>query len=181
MKYCIILGNNFEDVEAVTQIDLLRRAKVTVDIYGIGDNRIMSRSSVIYITDFVFRHEKDLNFREYDGILLPGGPAVDELVKNEELIRVIRSFYNYGKRIFAICAAPRLLDKAGLLEGKKFTCYPGTDIKNGTRLDEKVVIDGNLVTSQGVATSLDAAIKLVELFVSKAEAETQAKKVLYRW
>lgn len=180
MKTCIILGNNFEDIEAVTLIDLLRRAKVTVDIFGVGDNHIMSRSSVIYKTEYVFKHEKDLNFKEYDGILLPGGPAVDELVKNEELIRLIRNFYNYGKTVFAICAAPRLLDKAELLEGKKYTCYPGTEIRNGTRLEEKIVIDGNIITSQGVGTSLDAAIKLVELFASKAEADAQAKKVLYQ-
>jgi protein deglycase len=180
MKFCIFLGNNFEDVEALTVIDLLRRAKVTVDIFGVGDNRIMSRSSVIYITDHIFKSIQNLRVREYDGILLPGGPAVEELAKNDELINIIKFFFNLKKLVFAICAAPKLLDKAGVLAGKKYTCFPGTDIKNGTYVDEKVVVDGNVITSQGVGTSLDAAIKLIEIIVSKEEAENQAKRVLFQ-
>lgn len=179
MRYCIFLGHNFEDVEAVTVIDLLRRAKVNLDIYGVGNELIMSRSSVIYKTEHVFKRELDVNVKEYDGILLPGGPGTDELVKNDQLIGVIWKFHEMRKLVFAICAAPRLLDKAGVLHGKKYTCFPGTEIKTGTHVDEKVVVDGNVITSQGVGTSLDAALKLVEIIVSKEEAENQAKKVLF--
>jgi protein deglycase len=179
MKYCIFLGNNFEDVEAVTQIDLLRRASVPVDIYGVGSGSIQSRSRITYQTDRVFVKESDVDAGQYDGILLPGGPGVSELVKNGELLKVIRKFYDEKKLVFAICAAPQLLDRAGVLEGKNYTCFPGTEIRSGIHHDERIVIDGNIITSQGVGTSLDAAIKLVEIIVSKAESEKQAEKVLY--
>ncbi len=179
MQYCIIIGENFEDVEAVTQVDLLRRAGVPLDIYGVGGYRIKSRSGIIYRSDKVFRKESDIDVAEFDGILIPGGPGAEELSKNEALLKTVKKFFDNGKLVFAICAGPKVLDKAGILKGKKYTCYPGTEIKEGTRLDEKVVIDGNIITSQGVGTALDAAIKLVEVIASKQEAVKQASKVLY--
>jgi protein deglycase len=179
MKYCIFLGNNFEDVEAVTQIDILARAGVKVDIYGVGSDTIKSRSNIVYKTDRVFIKAADVSISEYDGILLPGGPGVKELINNEALIQVIRDFHGAKKLVFAICAAPRLLDRAGILKGRKYTGYPGEEIHDGTRVDERVVIDGNIITSQGVGTSLDAALKLVEIIVSNEEANKQAGKVLY--
>lgn len=179
MKYSIIIGNNFEDVEAITQIDILRRAGITIDIYGAGNDKIRSRSNIIYQADKVFNKESDMDTGQYDGILIPGGPGVDELVKNEALLKTVKRFFDSGKLVFAICAGPRVLDKAGILKGKRYTSYPDTVIENGTWLDEKVVIDANIITSQGVGTSLEAAIKLVEIIHSKAEADQQAKKVLY--
>lgn len=178
--YCIFLGKNFEDVEALTQIDLLRRAKVKVDIYGVGGSSITSRSGVVYQTEKVFNKAADVNVRDYEGILLPGGPGVDDLAKNEELLSTIKNFYQMNKLVFAICAAPLLLDRAGILDGKKYTCYPGTDVKSGKKTEANVVIDGNIITSRGVGTSLEAAIKLVEIIVSPAEAKIQAEKVLYQ-
>ena len=180
-KYCLIFGNHFEDVEGIAQLDLLRRAGITVDTYGVGDFTITARSGLKIETDRIFMKESDIGINDYDGILLPGGPGVQELLKNEALIRVVREFYDAGRLVFAICAAPLLLDKAGILNGKNFTCYPDEieNIHSGTRLDERVVVDGNLVTSQGVGTSLDAAIKLVEIIVSKEEADSLARKIVY--
>ena len=180
MSYCVILGNNFEDIEAVSFIDVLRRAKVALDLFGVGADSIKSRSNVVYKTEKVFLKETDIDAGRYDGILLPGGPAVDALVKNSALLAVIREFAGRGKLIFAICAGPRLLDAAGILGGKRYTCYPGTPISSGTHVDEAVVVDGNIITSQGVGTALAAALKLVEIIVSKEEAANQAHKVLFR-
>jgi protein deglycase len=179
MRYCIFLGHNFEDVEAVTLIDLLRRASVPVDIYGVGSGSIISRSKIAYAAEKVFEKEEDVDVDQYDGILLPGGPAVSELVNNEALLKVIRKFHDRRKLVFAICAAPQLLDRAGVLKGKNYTCYPGTEIHSGYHLNDRIVIDGNIITSQGVGTSLDAAVKLVEIIVSKEEADKQAEKVVY--
>jgi 4-methyl-5(b-hydroxyethyl)-thiazole monophosphate biosynthesis len=181
MKYCIILGNNFEDVEAVTQIDILRRAGVNLDIYGVGSDTMRSRSNVIYKTEKVFTGEDSIDINQYEGILLPGGPGTSELAKNEALVRTVREFFDAGKLVFAICAAPVILEKAGILKDKNFTCFPGSasEIHSGRRLDERVVEDGNIITSQGLGTSLDAAIRLVERIVSKEEAAKQEQKVLY--
>jgi protein deglycase len=180
MSYCIMLGEGFEDVEALAVIDVLRRARVPVDIYGVDSEMISSRSQVDYKTERVFRKESDVDPSEYEGILLPGGPGVDALVKNKALLAVIRKFHGEGKLIFAICAAPRLLDVAGVLENRRYTCYPNTPVTAGIRVDEAVVVDGNIITSQGVGTSLAAALKLVEIIVSRSEAGNQAKKILYR-
>jgi len=177
--YCIILGNNFEDVEALAVIDILRRAKIPVEIFGVGSDKIKSRSNIIYFTEKVFMSEKDIDPSKYEGILLPGGPGVGELAENNELLKIIREFNRQKKLIFAICAAPLLLDKAGVLEGKKYTSYPGTEIKSGTFVDRKVVIDENIITSKGVGTALDAALKLVEVIKSKEEAMQLVEKILY--
>lgn len=180
MKYCVILGNNFEDVEAIALIDLLRRAKVTLDLYGVGNDVITSRSNVKYQTERVFQNEADIDVAAYDGILLPGGPGVDALVKNAALVRVIAAFGAAKKLLFAICAGPLLLDEAGLLAGKRYACFPGVAVKSGTLVNQAVVVDGNIVTSQGVGTALEAALKLVEIIVSREEADLQAKKTLVR-
>ncbi len=180
MSYCVILGDGFEDVEAVAVIDVLRRARVTVDIYGVGREEITSRSHLVYKAEKIFRTKAEIDLEEYDGILLPGGPGVDELVGHTELLSVIKAFHAAGKLVFAICAAPRLLDAAGVLEGRRYTCYPNTPVRSGTRVDQPVVVDGNIVTSQGVGTALAAALKLVEIIISRSEAGTQAKKILFR-
>ncbi len=177
--YCTILGNNFEDVEALAIIDILRRAKIPVEIFGAGSDKIKSRSNIIYFTERIFQNEKDIDVSKYNGILLPGGPGVNELANNNELIKVIKNFNKEDKLIFAICAAPMLLDIAGVLEGKKYTCYPGTIVNSGIYVDKKVVIDGKIITSKGVGTSIDAALKLVEIINSKKEAIELAKKIIY--
>ena len=177
--YCIMLGNNFEDVEALAVIDILRRAKIPVEIFGVGSDKIKSRSNIIYFTEKIFTTEKDIDPSIYEGILLPGGPGVGELAENQELLKTIKEFHRQKKLIFAICAAPLLLDKAGVLEGKKYTCYPGTEIKSGTFVDRKVVIDENIITSRSVGTALDAALKLVEVIKSKDEAMHLAEKIVY--
>ncbi len=179
MKYCMIMGENFEETEAVTAVDLLRRAGVTVDIYGVGSSSIRGRSGLTINTDRILNQASDIDVKEYRGILIPGGPGSSSLAKNEAILTIVREFNKENKLIYAICAAPMVLDRAGILKGKKFTCFPGTEILAGERLEDRVVIDGNIITSQGVGTSLDAAVKLVEIIVSPAESRKQALSTLY--
>ncbi len=180
--YCILLGNNFEDIEALAVIDILRRAKIPLEIYGVDSDKIKSRSNIIYFTEMVFNSEKDIDVSKFDGLLLPGGPGVNELANNIEVIKLIKKFYSDGKLIFAICAAPMLLDIAGILEGKKYTCYPGTVINNGTYVDRDVVIDEKIITSKGVGTAIPAALTLVSIINSKEEAIELSKKIVYdKW
>lgn len=181
MKYCMILGNNFEDVEALAPLDLLRRAGVEVDTYGVGGEMIAGRTRVPMKADKVFRERGDIDVAAYAGILLPGGPGVDQLVDNAALIEVVREFAEKDKLIFAICAAPRILDRAGLLKGKRYTCFPSARaaIKEGEYCEESVVVDGRLITSRGMGTAIDAGLKLVEVIVSKEEAQAQAERVVY--
>ncbi len=179
MKYCFIIGENFEETEAVTAIDLLRRAMVELHIYGVGNDLITGRSGLTLKTDRIFNRPGDIDADEYDGILIPGGPGASKLASNESILKVVRNFNDRKKLIYAICAAPMILDRAGILKDKNYTCFPGTEISSGNRLDERVVIDGNIITSQGVGTSLDAAVKLVEIIVSPEESRIQAARTLY--
>lgn len=181
MKYCMILGNNFEDVEALAPLDLLRRAGVEVDTYGVGGELISGRTRVPMKADKVFLQRSDLDVNAYAGILLPGGPGVDQLVENAALIDVVKAFAAKNKLIFAICAAPRILDRAGLLKGKRYTCFPAARaaIKDGEHVEQSVVVDGQLITSRGMGTAIDAGLKLVEIIVSPEEARAQAERVVY--
>ncbi|MCX8059204.1 MAG: DJ-1/PfpI family protein [Spirochaetes bacterium] len=177
--YLFIAGNGFEDIEGLAIIDVLRRADIAIETYGVGDNKIKSRSNVVYLFEKTFKKVEDVDINKYEGILLPGGPGTNDLVNNEEIIKLIKNFYKENKLIYAICAAPILLDKAGILNNRKFTSYPGVDIKNGTYIDEKVVVDGNIITSKGVGTAIDGALKLVEIIRSKEIAKELAKKMVY--
>lgn len=168
-KYCILLGNGFDDIEAISIINLVRRAEINIDIYGINTKQITSFTKVIYYTDFIFSNYNDIDINDYNGLLLPGGPGVTDLLKNEQLIKLISCFGSADKIIYAICGAPVLLYKAGLLKNKKYTCLPSVAemIKDGNRIDEKVVIDGRLITSKALGTSFHGAVEFISMVGSK--------------
>jgi protein deglycase len=177
-KYCVFLGHNFDDIEAITIINILRRSDIELNVYGIDDELIKSFVGMQYKVDLVFRKCTDINVSDYNGILLPGGPGVEGLLQNYEIIKIVQKFYNENKMVFAICGAPVILEKAGVLKNKKYTCMPSVTsmIKSGLRIDDKVVVDGNVVTSMALGTSMDAALKLVEIIKSKEKARETANK-----
>jgi|YNPMSStandDraft_2_1061718.scaffolds.fasta_scaffold00745_3 4-methyl-5(b-hydroxyethyl)-thiazole monophosphate biosynthesis len=182
MRVAIILGNNFEEIEAITPIDILRRAEIEVVSYGVGSHEIVGSHQIPVKADRVFVSEEDIDVEEYDALLLPGGAGVNQLVENSHVLELIQSFVKAEKWVYAVCAAPLLLDRAGVLNGKNFTCYPGTrpSIKTGIHHDDPVVVDGKLITSQGVGTSLLASLKLVELWVSGEEARQLAERIVFQ-
>lgn len=182
MKYCVLFGENFEEIEAVTQIDILRRAGIKLDIFGVGTLELKGKNDIVLKTEKVFNKKADIKTEEYEGIILPGGPGVMVLAENKEVVSVVEDFYNKGKLVFAVCAAPLVLHKAGVLRDKRFTCYPSTvkEITTGKYVNEKVVVDGKVITSQGVGTSIDAALKLVEIIISKESSEKISKGIVYK-
>lgn len=182
MKYCILFGNDFEEIETVTQIDILRRGAVEVDIYGVGSIELKGKTGIVLKAEHIFTKFGDIDVKKYDGIILPGGPGVAVLAKNKEVLDTVREFHKEGKLIFAVCAAPLVLDNAEILVDKKFTCYPSTakEIKSGRYVNESVVTDKNIITSQGVGTSIEAALKLLEIIVSKDASDRIAKGIVYR-
>ncbi|MFN4217296.1 MAG: DJ-1 family glyoxalase III [Brevinematales bacterium] len=182
MKSALILGKNFEEIEAITLIDILRRAQIEVMIYGVGTKVVTGSHQIIVQADDLFEKVDDIDVESFDALLLPGGPGVQELAKNDGLLELIRRFVKSGKWVYAVCAAPLLLDRAGVLQNKNFTCYPGTvsAITSGHHQNEPVVVDGKIVTSQGVGTSLVASLKLVELWVSDEEARQLAERVVFQ-
>ena len=167
-KVAVILAQGFEEIEALTVVDVLRRANITCHMVGFGE-KVTGSHAIQVQADRVF----DGNLSEYDMIVLPGGmPGSAHLRDNEQLITELQKFEKIGKKVAAICAAPIALNQAGLLEGRNFTCYDGVQeqIADGHYSKETVVVDGNVITSRGPATALAFAYHLVETLGGDAES-----------
>lgn len=160
-KAGIIIAKGFEEGETFTIVDILRRASIQCDMFGLEKN-VTGGHDITVQCDKVLNRE----LLDYDMVILPGGyEGVENLKGSEEVIMTLRKMNETGKYVCAMCAAPSVLEKADLLEGKKYTAYVGYDkkIKQGTYLEDKIVIDGNIVTSRGPACAYAFAYKLVDL------------------
>ena len=184
-KVCVFLADGFEEVEGLMVVDMLRRARIEVQMVSItGDLRITGRSHIEVTADCLLEDKK--NFDEIDMLVLPGGmPGTNYLESCEALRKLLISFNEQKKKIAAICAAPSILGKMGLLQGKKATCYPGMEnLLSGAEVeDKKVVVDGNIITSRGLGTSISFSLRLIEQLEGKKTAEDVADDVvfLHKW
>ena len=165
MKVVCFLSNGFEEIEAITPVDVLRRAGIDCEFYSINELDVEGAHGIKIIADKILTKDNDLS--NVDMIILPGGmPGAQHLADNEMVQAIIKEFHRNNKYIAAICAAPALaLGKSGIIEGKKVTCYPGMEdnIPNSNYIDEIVVQDGNIITSQGPSTALPFAFKLLKV------------------
>ena len=175
-KVAVILADGFEEIEALTVVDVLRRANITCHMVGF-EAQVTGSHAIQVQADRVF----DGDLSEYDMIVLPGGmPGSANLRDHELLIAELQKCEQIGKKLAAICAAPIVLNRAGLLKDKMFTCYDGVQeqIADGHYRKETVVVDGHLITSRGPATALAFAYNLVEQLGGDANALREA--MLYR-
>ncbi|MGN1378254.1 MAG: DJ-1 family glyoxalase III [Dorea sp.] len=179
-KVSVMLADGFEEVEALTAVDLLRRAKIYVDTVSVTDDFTVHGAHGINVqTEDLF---DEVDFSETDMIVLPGGmPGTTNLKEHEELKKVLLRFAEEGKYIGAICAAPTVLDEIGILQGKRATCYPGVEsqIKDAILTRTPVMRDGNIITGQGVGTAIDFALKLVEVLAGEEKAKEIAEAIVY--
>jgi len=161
MRLIVPLAEGFEEIEAVAVIDILRRANIKVDVVGVEDEIVSGRNGIKILCDKIIT---DVKPEDYDGIVLPGGnPGYKNLENNQQVINFIKYFNSKGKLIAAICAAPTILESIGILEGKKATCFPKMKDKIRNYVDEKVVVDGNIISSQGPGTAIEFALEIVKL------------------
>ena len=175
-KVAVILANGFEEIEALTVVDVLRRANISCEMVGF-EEQVTGSHDIQVTADRVF----DGDLSDYDLLVLPGGmPGSANLRDNQALISEIQAFNQEGKKISAICAAPIALHQAGVLKDKYFTCYDGVQeqITDGTYQKQTVVVDGNLITSRGPSTALAFAYELVEQL--GGDAESLRDGMLYR-
>ncbi len=159
-KAAVLFANGFEEAEAITIVDILRRGKIRCDMIGLEETVTGCYGARICM-DKVLSQE----VTEYDMIVLPGGlPGAYHLRDCEELISYIQEMNRLGKWIAGICAGVLALERAGVLSEKNYTAYPGLkgSIKEGNFLDQPVVTDHNLITSQGPATTWAFAYTLAE-------------------
>jgi protein deglycase len=167
------LAQGCEELEAITITDLLVRAGITVTTCGLDDQPVKASRGATLIPDTTI--DRVMN-ESFDLIVLPGGlPGADHLRDNEQLLALIKKQAQQNKYLAAICAAPKVLAKAGVLEGKTATSFPGVltalNNTNITISDKAVVVDGNIITSRGPGTAMDFALTLIELLAGKAKRE----------
>lgn len=164
------LAHGFEEIEATCPIDLLRRAEVEVVTASCeSELEVCGRSGIVIRADQFLRESQPSQF---DLLVLPGGPAVFELRKNESFLQLIKDFSDLQRPIAAICAAPLLLQDLGLLDGKRITGHES--ISNelaGLYSNQAVIKEGNIITSRGAGTAIEFGLSLVELLCGTLKAE----------
>lgn len=168
-KVLVPLAQGCEELEAVTIIDLLRRAGIDVISAGLDEQPVRASRGTRLIPDTTL--DKALQ-QDFDMVVLPGGqPGADNLNGDVRIHELLKKMANSGKFTAAICAAPTVLANAGLLKGKQATSYPGTLEKLGlsdvTLINQPVVTDGKVITSRGPGTAMDFALELIESLVGR--------------
>lgn len=165
VKILIPLAEGFEEIEAITIIDILRRAEIKVVTASLEKETLVKGGHNIYIkSDETLENIKNEHF---DGIALPGGMGgMLNLKKDERIISIIKNMYDNNLLVAAVCASPVVLSAAGVIKGN-FTCYPGMEkeINSGNYIKDKiVVVNKNIITSQGPATAMFFALEIVKYF-----------------
>ncbi len=181
-KTAVFMADGLEECEALVVVDLLRRADIMVDMISVSGSKHISGSHNIGISADLLFEEADL--LKYDALFLPGGlNGSRALAAHKELSDCLVNSHKDKKLIAAICAAPYILARLNILNGKQATCYPSfknelTD--NGAcYLNEKVVVDGNIVTSSGLGCVFLFSAKLIELLISKEAANSVLESICH--
>lgn len=177
-KALIPLAPGFEEIEALAVVDILRRAGIETIMAGTVGNPIEGRNKIKVLADASLDSVKEDDF---DMIVLPGGAVGTENLKKDDRIKeIVKRLYKKGKLVTAICAAPTVLSAIGITAGKTVTSHPTVRAKLDKEKisDERVVIDGNIITSQGPGTAIEFAFKLVEALLGKDKVAEANKGVL---
>lgn len=182
LKIIVFLADGFEEVEALTVVDYLRRMDIQADMVSITESKeVKGAHNIRVLADKTIEEIENLN--SYEGVVIPGGlPGATNLRDNEKVINTVKNMDKAGKLTAAICAGPIVLERAGIIKGKKVTSYPGfeEDLKEGIYKEDLVVKDGNIITSRGPSLAVDFAIEIVNHLLGKEKAEELKKDILYR-
>jgi 4-methyl-5(b-hydroxyethyl)-thiazole monophosphate biosynthesis len=172
MKVLIPLAQGFEEIEFTTAVDILRRAGIDVVIAGLKPGLTEGRSKVKVMPDTTL---DDVKLDDFDAIVLPGGsPGFVNLGNDSRVIKAVQDMDKAGKYVAAICGAPSVLVKAGVINGRRATIHPaGKDevASCAQYVDERVVVDGKMITSKAAGTAMEFALKLVEILAGKEAVE----------
>ncbi len=182
MKYAaVFLATGFEEIEALTVVDILRRAGIeTATVPVTGEKTVTGSHGIPVIADKLL---SEIDFVDVSVPILPGGmPGTNNLEACDALMKEIDAFFASGKPIAAICAAPRILGHRGILKGREATVYPGNEdqLEGAIVTGKKVAVAGNIITANGMGSAIDFALAIVELLTGdKALAEKIGKAIMY--
>ena len=172
----VFLAEGFEEIEALTPVDMLRRAGLEVKTVAVGDsNTLIGAHGIRVVADM---NEKDYCDHEPLAIILPGGmPGTTNLENSATVSAAIIEAASRGSLICAICAAPSILGITGLLKGRKATCFPGFEeyLDNAIVVDERVVREGNVITSKGMGCAAEFSHAIIEALLGTEKADEIAK------
>ena len=180
-KAAVFFADGFEEIEALTQVDLLKRAGIQADMVTVNkEKKAVGAHNIKIECDMTIDEiEKD----GYDALILPGGmPGTKYLGQCKELTDLLLKYNSEGKIVAAICAAPSVLGALGILKGKKACCYPGFEeqLEGAEVTGTPVEKDGKVITSRGMGTAIDFGLAIVETFCGKEQADNLAKSIIYR-
>ena len=179
-KVCVFFAEGYEEIEALTVVDILRRGNIDVDMVSVtGAKSVTGSHNITVEMDKLF---EEVDFDKTDMIVPPdGGPGTKGLEATEALMKQVDAFYEKGKYIAAICAAPSIFGHRGILNGRKACSYPtfeshleGADVSR-----EPVTVSDNVITSRGMGTALPFALKLLALFAGEEAAQQMKETIVF--
>jgi 4-methyl-5(b-hydroxyethyl)-thiazole monophosphate biosynthesis len=179
-KICIPLADGFEEIEAVTLIDVFRRAGFVVKTCGVSGLYVRGAHDIMLTADITLDEALD---GEWDLVALPGGmPGATNLRDDDRIGELLERTAEAGGFVGAICAAPIVLAHFGFIKGRKATSYPGFagQMPGAEYCEDRVVCDGRVLTSRGPGTAMEFALAIAELFAGKEQAETLKKQMLVK-
>lgn len=179
-KICIFFATGYEEIEALTVVDLLRRTGIDTEMVSVtGETEVTSSHGIRVKMDKLF---EEIDFAQVDMIVLPGGmPGTKNLEAHQNLMKQLDAFYKAGKDIAAICAAPSILGHRGMLQGKRACAYPeyASHLLGALVTQNSTETDGNIITGRGMGCAIDFGLAIVERLKGKGEAEKLAEKIVY--
>ena len=178
MKAIILLANGFEECEALTPADVLRRAEVEVSLVAVGEElTVTGAHGIKVLADMMIN---DIDDTVPDVLILPGGlKGTEGLKESNQVKKLIENSANEGSYIAAICAAPSILGEMGYLDGRNIACYPGFEkyMELANRTGEKIEVDDIFITAEGMGVSLEFALKITELLLGSNVSSDIADKI----
>ena len=179
-KVAVFLADGFEEIEGLTPVDLCRRAGIEVTTVSIKpDKHVMSSHGISVLADKLF---EEVDYDEMDMLLLPGGgEGTKDLESCDKLGNLLKEADEKGKLLAAICAAPRVLGKLGLLSGHKATCFPGNEefLAGAECVPDKAVRDGRFITGKGMGASIEFGLEVVSALVGEETAKDISQKIQF--
>ncbi|WP_195939561.1 DJ-1 family glyoxalase III [Romboutsia sp. 1001713B170131_170501_G6] len=176
-KVLVMLADGFEEIEAISVVDVLRRANVVCDMCSIKKEYVKGTHNIVLKSDCSI---DDINVSEYDAIVLPGGLPGATNLKDERVKNFVKELNESGKIVAAICAAPETLEEFEVLKNRKCTSYPGfiKDKSSVSYVEEIVVRDENIITSRGPATAIEFSLELLKALGYEEKAKEIREEML---
>lgn len=179
-KIAVFFAEGFEEIEALTVVDLCRRAGIDTQMVSVtGQQSVTGSHKIAVAMDAGF---ENVDFSQLDMIVLPGGmPGTKNLEAHDGLMAQVDAFYKAGKGVAAICAAPSILGHRGILEGRKACSYPGfeKELEGANVVYDNVAVSDHVITSRGMGCAIDFSLAIIEALSGKEAAEKLAEAIIY--